>query len=640
MSPTRTVTMIAALAALGVGTGVLLWGGIGSSPDTPVGSGLGPSPDSSSSHPSPGLAPPFADHGTVPMPAQGADLSDAGADARADWDEAEFERLREGDGVRPIPLPLDSPIPMTRGTWPNVRVDSAVYAPEETAITIDPDDPNRIVAGAQGSGCYSFFSDDAGLTWSEYSLPDPYDLGDSSLASDEGGWAYYAYIGTFSHSGIYVARSTDSGETWAEGVPVLDHNSGQPFEDKEYPVVDRTGGPYDGSVYIGWTQFDRYGSSNSADSTRILFSYSRDHAASFSTAVRVSDEGGNCVDEDDTVEGAVPAVGPDGTIYMAWAGPRGLEFDLSTDGGDTWGDDVVLSDIPGGWDFAVPGIYRCNGLPQTVADYTSSPYSGRIYVLWSDQRNGDTDVFLLRSDDGVNWMPIKRVNGDTVGNGRHQFFPWMALDPLTGHLHIVFYDRRDTSGNDTEVWLASSIDGGDTFTEQVVSQSPFNPFSSVFFGDYIGIAAYGGRVRPYWMRLDGNQMSSWTALVDLDTTSVPPPASPYQFAVYPNPVRDQATIFAWSTNVNSGLPAGDAQIYSADGRLVRSLAPLPGTGARTSTAAQRSPEAQVSGPCFAPGGSWPFATWDLKNETGRSVPSGSYWVKGPEGGSTRIVVTR
>lgn len=587
------------------------------------------------SHASRGLAPPYGQHGTAPLSdgdgdraigTEGTPTDEAGGE-HALGTEWAGEGERERDGIRPQPLPLGTAIPMTRGTWPNVRVDSAVFAPEETQIAIDPNDPNRIVAVAQGDGCYSFFSTDAGITWAEEAITDPFDLGDPTLAVDGAGHTYYAYIGTFSHSGIYVARSTDSGATWAPGVPVLEHNSGRPFEDKQNAVADRTGGAWNGSLYVGWTQFDRYGSTNAADSTRILFSYSRDHGATFAPPVRVSDEGGNCIDEDDTVEGAVPAVGPDGVVHMVWAGPRGLEYDRSTDGGATWGDDVVLGPIPGGWDFAVPGIYRCNGLPQTVADWTGGPYAGRIYVLWSDQRNGDTDVFLIHSDDGALWSAPQRVNGDPVGNGRHQFFPWMDLDPLTGHLHVVFYDRRDTSGNGTEVWIASSADGGATFSEQVVSQSPFMPNASTFFGDYIGISAYGGRVRPFWMRLDGSLMSVWTALVDLDTSSTPedepspsvPAASAFRLAAFPNPARHEARIFAWSGSPDAPLPAGEVQIFSADGRLVRALAAGEGGG---------SPSAA------------PFATWDLRDAGGRSVPSGSYWAKGPGGGVARVVVAR
>lgn len=646
MNPLRWISTV--LGILSVGVLVFFLPSLGGGPRDPGSSRVDrvAGEEFERPHSAPGLAPPYAPHGTAPLEDGGARASgpdDAAGDGGERGDRREDERER--DGVRPQPLPLGTAIPMTRGTWPNVRVDSALFAPEETQIAIDPGDPNRIVAVAQGDGCYAFFSSDAGLTWTEEEINDPYDLGDPTLAVDGAGHTYYAYIGTFSHAGIFVARSTDSGETWAPGVPVIEHSTGRPFEDKQNAITDRTGGPWDGSLYLGWTQFDRYGSSNAADSTRILFSYSRNHGATFAPPVRVSDEGGNCVDEDDTVEGAVPAVGPDGVVHMAWAGPRGLEYDRSTDGGVTWGDDVVLGPIPGGWDFAVPGIYRCNGLPQTVADFTDGPYSGRVYVLWSDQRHGDTDVFLMHSDDGVLWSAPRRVNGDPIGNGRHQFFPWMDLDPLTGHLHVVFYDRRDTSGNATEVWIASSADGGATFSEQVVSQSPFTPNASTFFGDYIGISAYGGRVRPFWMRLDGNLMSVWTALVDLDTTSAPEAepspsssvTSSLRLAAFPNPATHEARIFAWSASPDLPLPAGGVQIFSADGRLVRAL---PGREGGSSPALSSARGADAGRSEHSAGAAAPFATWDLRDGGGRPVPSGSYWVKAAQGGSARIVVTR
>ncbi|MBK7266279.1 MAG: hypothetical protein IPI12_08095 [Ignavibacteriales bacterium] len=44
------------------------------------------------------------------------------------------------------------------------------------------------------------------------------------------------------------------------------------------------------------------------------------------TAIKISDKSGDCVDEDNTVEGAVPAVGPNGEVYVSWTGPYGLLF--------------------------------------------------------------------------------------------------------------------------------------------------------------------------------------------------------------------------------------------------------------------------------------------------------------------------
>jgi hypothetical protein len=216
-------------------------------------------------------------------------------------------------------------------------------------------------------------------------------------------------------------------------------------------------------------------------------------------------------------------------------------FDVSLDGGLTWGKDRFVAAMPGGWDFAVSGISRANGMPVTACDAGASPYRGTIYVGWGDQRSdtSDSDVFLSRSTDGgETWSPALRVNDDL--SGRHQFFPWMAVDQATGSLWFVFYDRRLTRGDTTEVWCARSNDGGRTFRNFRVSDSAFTPVADVFFGDYTNIAASGGKAYPIWMRMDARALSIWTAVVP-DTIAAGVgelPAAPAVFTLeqnYPNP---------------------------------------------------------------------------------------------------------
>jgi hypothetical protein len=239
--------------------------------------------------------------------------------------------------------------------------------------------------------------------------------------------------------------------------------------------------------------------------------------------VRINKVAGDCIDSDNTVEGAVPAVGPNQEIYVAWAGPAGLVFTRSLDGGETWPqDNVFISEFPGGWDYAIPGIFRANGLPVTCCDLSGGSYHGRIYVNWSDQRNGtaDTDVWLSKSDDGgQTWSNVIRVNDDPPG--RHQFFTWMTVDQTTGFLYFVFYDRRNYSNNMTDVYLAVSQDGGETFDNIRISESPFTPVPTVFFGDYTNISVHGGIIRPIWTRLEGGNLSVWTALIDSILTGIP-----------------------------------------------------------------------------------------------------------------------
>ena len=201
--------------------------------------------------------------------------------------------------------------------------------------------------------------------------------------------------------------------------------------------------------------------------------------------------GGDCLDEDNTVEGAVPAVGPNGEIYVAWALGDDIWFDHSTDGGKTWQkEDLKAVTGTKGWDITIPGIMRANGLPITKCDLSEGPHRGTIYINWSDQRAGedDTDIWLARSEDGgLSWTEPLRVNDDAPG--RHQFFSWMDIDPTTGYLYVVYYDRRNHEDVGTDVYLAVSKDGGKTFTNTQISKEPFHPSDKIFFGDYNNISA-------------------------------------------------------------------------------------------------------------------------------------------------------
>lgn len=116
-----------------------------------------------------------------------------------------------------------------------------------------------------------------------------------------------------------------------------------------------------------------------------------------------------------------------------------------------------------------------------------------------------------------------RVNSDSAMN--HHFFPSMTIDPVTGHLFVVFYDRRHYIDSETDVFLARSTDGGQSFDNTRISQSAFGPDSGVFFGDYIHIAAYNRKVFPIWMRMDDSLLSVWTAIVQDTGTLEEPPAN-------------------------------------------------------------------------------------------------------------------
>ena len=406
--------------------------------------------------------------------------------------------------------------------YPNILVDNS-GSPNEVTIAINPLNPNILAAGAN-INCF-YRSTNGGLTWTESQMVSSSlgVWGDPVVLFDSLGNLYYSHLSN-PISGwwidrIVVQRSTNNGLSWNGGVGIYQGISPQ-AQDKEWLAVDHSQSPYRGTIYATWTEFDDYGSSNQSDSSRIRFSKSTDYGLTWSPTKVISDVSGNCIDSDHTTEGAVPCVGPNGEVYVAWAGPVGIVFDKSLDGGQTWGQDIFVSDMPGGWDFEVSGIYRCNGLPITMCDISNSPYRGNVYVVWSDQRNGatDTDIFMARSTNGGNtWTSPIKVNNDNTT--RHQFFVWSTIDPSTGHLWFVFYDRRNTTGAATDVFVAKSTDGGTTFDNFKISESSFTPTSGVFFGDYTNIAALDGKIYPIWMRLQSS-LSVWVSIIE-DSITIP-----------------------------------------------------------------------------------------------------------------------
>lgn len=201
---------------------------------------------------------------------------------------------------------------------------------------------------------------------------------------------------------------------------------------------------------------------------------------------------------------------------MTWTGPKGLCFQKSIDKGKSWfSQEKVIEEHVGGWDISIPGINRCNGLPILTCDTSQSKFRGRLYLNWADQRNGvdDTDIFLKYSDDeGKTWSKTQKVNQDESKS--QQFFTWIAVDQANGNLYFVYFDRRNYADLQTDVYISVSNDGGKTFTDKRISESPFIPNEKEFFGDYNNIAVHNGIVRPIWPRMDNRKITLWTALIN------------------------------------------------------------------------------------------------------------------------------
>jgi len=396
--------------------------------------------------------------------------------------------------------------------YANIEIGS-LYSPNEPSIAINPNSLNEMIGGANIRNYY--LSSDSGNTWTEHQLTSSLGvMGDPVMAVDTAGSYYFFHLSNPS-SGHWIDRivcqkSTDKGLTWNDGSFV--GLNGAKDQDKPWVTINRA----NNYIYLTWTEFDNYGGTLPTDSSRILFSKSEDAGLSWSTPIKLSTNEGDCLDSDETVEGAVPAIGPNGEVYVAWSGHDKIWFNKSTDDGNSWlPSEIIIANQPDGWVFDISGINRCGGLPVTMCDTSQKSTRGNIYVLWSDQRNGlsDTDVWIKKStNNGVTWSAPKRVNDDVAGN--QQFLASGVVDQTTGAIYIVFYDRRNYPNSDkTDVYMAYSVDGGNTFSNFKINTTPFTPSENLFFGDYTDVDAVNGTIRPIWGRMDQGVQTIQTALI-------------------------------------------------------------------------------------------------------------------------------
>jgi hypothetical protein len=347
------------------------------------------------------------------------------------------------------PFVLRSPLDGTAVLPPDVTVnqDTAGAPQNETAIAVDPNNPNRIVAGANdyasrawsctvgGTPCsalgdgYSgtYFSNDGGHTWCctssdpahlgtlipgvERLTGGPYDAGgDPALAFDSRGNVYYAGLGfnrTSAPNTVTVSRGTfGSGGSLSWSAPTFINPTTSPatLNDKEWIAVDsNSASRFRDRIYVTWTRFLFNASNGSYVQSPIAFVSSSDGGRTFSTPKLIS---GNVLYS----QGSRPVVGPDGALYVFWDGATRLASTdstwmvKSTDGGATWSTPKAvapLADI----EELEDTVFRVNSYPAAAA----AP-NGDLYVTWTtDTSNGSVAVYSKSTNGGTTWTAPARA---------------------------------------------------------------------------------------------------------------------------------------------------------------------------------------------------------------------------------------
>jgi hypothetical protein len=390
----------------------------------------------------------------------------------------------------------------------NVDASHECGSQSETSIAIDPANTDNVIAGSneiQRLPMRAMYSTDGGQTFTGVDLPLPpprtnngFDFGsDPGLAFDSNGNAYYSYIVVFFGAGggingteMAVAHSSDGGATWTATYFNPQTGSAQ-FNDKPMITVD-TGSAHHNRVYVSWDNATGNSSSNK-NGNNILVSYSDDGGLTFSTPVSASGPFKGRTGE----IGADPYVTADGTLHVAWQDDaHGTIADAaSTDGGQTFSSPHVISSV-NGFQFNIAAQASRGALVYP----SCGSYQTTLYCSFMNGSDAATNVYVAKSTDGgVSWTST------TVPAGGDQFNQWLAVDPSNGSVNVAYYDTGTHGATSTLYTLARSTDGGSTYSAAAVANAPTDenccaPSVNLGnqYGDYEGIAAYGGIVRPVW----------------------------------------------------------------------------------------------------------------------------------------------
>lgn len=448
----------------------------------------------------------------------------------------------------------------------------------EPVISINPVNPNLIaVSGKTINTSTSFTSEgvyvstNGGLSWSGSDTCKGQLLqnhgGDPQILVDKNGRLILTHIGLFI-LGLFSHFSDDLGQTWTSAFTI----SSQQPEDKGASAIDNSiNSPYYSRLYTTWVN-------QTIPSNPLSFSWSTNSGVSWVAPLIINS---NAVERS---SGGFVRTGNNGYVYLCWAGMSSVApfiedsvgFALSTDGGNSWSQNKIIYDVNGIFGtLPSKGNIRVNGLPQLAVDNSNGPRNGYIYIVTTEKNKlpagSDPDIILhYSSDAGSTWSPGIRVNQDPLNDGKIQYFPSLDIDS-NGGINILYYDDRNTSSDSAEVWLSRSIDGGNSWKEQVVSDHRFKPKpivggASNYQGDHIALSSSGNKLYALWMDDFSGIYQIWMKILDLNILAVnDKPLPPLNFELYqnfPNPFNPE-------TNITFSIPQrsfASLKIYDLLGR--------------------------------------------------------------------------
>jgi len=312
------------------------------------------------------------------------------------------------------------------------------------------------------------------------------------------------------------------------------------FNDKELMTADaHQSSPKRDNVYMTWTKF------NAAGHSPIYFSQSTDGGATWSPGVEISGSNaslcivpavGPCNDD----QGSDPVVGPDGTVYVAFANGNvpgnGEEQVLmvkcpaAADCSDaaSWTPPTLVGLMHATHPVGPPSQNGCpnrqclppNGYraPAETTVTISVDRNSRLFTTWADHRNNtnpncelgaagggsppcDHDIhYAFSTDTGTTWSETRTITPRSRFGETAQWQPWSEVTNDGSRLWVAYYDRHFgncefTGCNDiTAAEIRNPASGNPRFRYERVTTASMpnltpanNPVQAGFLGDYMWV---------------------------------------------------------------------------------------------------------------------------------------------------------
>jgi hypothetical protein len=243
---------------------------------------------------------------------------------------------------------------------------------------------------------------------------------------------------------LFIKKSTDGGNTFGTATTITSTN----FDIVHYRMVVDTSN----NIYVAWTRDD-------GGNIKLFIKKSTDGGNTFGTATTIISTNYDIYETSMVVDTSK-------NIYIVWSsGPTNsneIYLKKSTDGGNTFGQTINLSNNPGSSIF-----------PDMAIDSNN-----KIYVVWTEPQV----IYLKKSTDG----------GNTFGQATTISAPAISdMAHVAVYLNNTYVTWRTATQND-EIYLKKSTDGGNTFGQTInISNTPKKSYNH-------HLAVYGDNIYITW----------------------------------------------------------------------------------------------------------------------------------------------